>query len=481
MTFNVLIPPAFVNVAQYGASPSNTAAQNDTAIANAIAALPSNGPGTLLFPCIGTGIYKISQSIIVDKDNIALVAFGRVGTVTIQIDASVDPTWALIVGNTKNVQNCAISGLGFQGKNSSTSTGGGILFRANEGSIKQVYVTQFGGSGISLNAFSGTLFEMHLDDVLLIKNGMNSTTPGDNLLINNVSDSEYHRIISAGNSTKNTTRYGINNTGGNHKFVNCHCYWAAQAGFENTGANVQVIGGEYETNGTYGIENGGTTFTVSQAACFGNTNSDINSYNSASITETMCSSACFQNIYVNSANGGVIGNNLLSGAQNAIVLDTGAAGYSVHDNKCSSTTSDTIFTRGTNSSIHDNVLTGGGITESGAANNNDIHDNSIPSGKTITLVGTGTKVRNNPGYNPRGHSVTQPGVPASTVAVTNTTGCDCMVLIAGGTLTAIIIGGSATGITAAAAAGSVHSVRVPVGQTIAITYSVAPTWQWFGD
>lgn len=89
--------------------------------------------------------------------------------------------------------------------------------------------------------------------------------------------------------------------------------------------------------------------------------------------------------------------------------------------------------------------------------------------------------RGNHGYNPRGFSVAQPAVPASTVAATNTTGVDCTVHIAGGTLTAVTIGGSATGITAAAAAGSTHSVRVPAGQTIAITYTVAPTWKWFGD
>lgn len=77
-------------------------------------------------------------------------------------------------------------------------------------------------------------------------------------------------------------------------------------------------------------------------------------------------------------------------------------------------------------------------------------------------------------------SVTQPAVPASTVAATNTTGVACVVYVVGGTLTVISVGGVATGITAAAAAGAAHTILVAPGQTIAITYTVAPTWTWIG-
>lgn|GEM_PF-3913755 len=37
-----------------------------------------------------------------------------------------------------------------------------------------------------------------------------------------------------------------------------------------------------------------------------------------------------------------------------------------------------------------------------------------------------------------------------------------------------VAGGAATGLTTGA-------VRVPAGQTIMLTYSVAPAWTWFGD
>lgn len=87
-----------------------------------------------------------------------------------------------------------------------------------------------------------------------------------------------------------------------------------------------------------------------------------------------------------------------------------------------------------------------------------------------------TVVRGVDGVNPKGN-VTAPAVPASTVATTNTTGYDCTVYIVGGTsVSAITVGGVATGLTATPA-----MVRVPAGQTIAITYGSAPTWTWFAD
>lgn len=69
-----------------------------------------------------------------------------------------------------------------------------------------------------------------------------------------------------------------------------------------------------------------------------------------------------------------------------------------------------------------------------------------------------------------GH-ITAPSVPATTLAYQNTTGRDAMVVISGGTVTAIAVDGTATGITSG-------TVMVPSGKTITLTYSVAPTWIW---
>lgn len=100
-------------------------------------------------------------------------------------------------------------------------------------------------------------------------------------------------------------------------------------------------------------------------------------------------------------------------------------------------------------------------------------DSVIAANVPFNMVNT-WEVTDCPGYNPRGYSVTQPAVPASGVSQTNTTGVDCTVFVTGGTVTAIAIGGTNTGLTSG-------SFRVPVGQTINLTYSAAPTWTWFGD
>jgi hypothetical protein len=71
---------------------------------------------------------------------------------------------------------------------------------------------------------------------------------------------------------------------------------------------------------------------------------------------------------------------------------------------------------------------------------------------------------------PRGH-VTSPTVPATTVAATNKSNRDAIVTVTGGTVTVIAVQGATSGRTSG-------SLIVPSGNTIAITYSAAPTWTW---
>lgn len=82
----------------------------------------------------------------------------------------------------------------------------------------------------------------------------------------------------------------------------------------------------------------------------------------------------------------------------------------------------------------------------------------------------------NVNYNPRGASVTQPAVPASGTPLVNQTGCDCNVYLTGGTFSAAHqIGGVSIGNSTATV------LRVAAGQSVTLTYSVAPTWVWIGD
>lgn len=91
-----------------------------------------------------------------------------------------------------------------------------------------------------------------------------------------------------------------------------------------------------------------------------------------------------------------------------------------------------------------------------------------------TNTGSYRKIQNNINVNPYGKFASQPAVPASTVGQTNTYGVDATVYVAGGTVSAIAVAGNATGLTTGA-------IRVPAGSSIVLTYTVAPTWVWFGD
>ena len=123
-----------------------------------------------------------------------------------------------------------------------------------------------------------------------------------------------------------------------------------------------------------------------------------------------------------------------------------------------------------------NASTGwpGFLNDNSNAGAQNRYTNNQTQGLQILTNASQAMLRGNTGWNPRGASMTQPAVPASGTALTNTYGPDATVIISGGTVTAIAIGGTATGLTAG-------SFRVPFGQTITLTYSAAPTWQWWGD
>lgn len=67
-----------------------------------------------------------------------------------------------------------------------------------------------------------------------------------------------------------------------------------------------------------------------------------------------------------------------------------------------------------------------------------------------------------------------PAVPATTIALQNPYWRNATVYVRGGTVTAVAIDGTPTGLTSGA-------FRVNSGHTITLTYSVAPTWVWTTD
>jgi hypothetical protein len=85
----------------------------------------------------------------------------------------------------------------------------------------------------------------------------------------------------------------------------------------------------------------------------------------------------------------------------------------------------------------------------------------------------GVVAKNNAGYNPVGLLSTQPAIPASDVVQVNTNRVPVQIFINGGTVTAIKLNGIATGLISGA-------FTLSPDETLTLTYSVAPTWTWFG-
>jgi len=73
---------------------------------------------------------------------------------------------------------------------------------------------------------------------------------------------------------------------------------------------------------------------------------------------------------------------------------------------------------------------------------------------------------------PTGDWPSKPAIPASTVAATNTSPWNMWVEVVAGTVTVVAVDGTTTGRV-------VGAFLLRPGSTIAMTYSVAPTWHWF--
>jgi hypothetical protein len=114
--------------------------------------------------------------------------------------------------------------------------------------------------------------------------------------------------------------------------------------------------------------------------------------------------------------------------------------------------------------------------------NNNLNGNTtnMTDSSTITttsLANVNRLINNNLGYTVAVSRVVTPTVPSSTTLVYNPNGVACSVWIIAGTLTVVKVGGVATPYVAAVASPGIP-VRVGANESLAVTYSVAPTWTW---
>ena len=109
----------------------------------------------------------------------------------------------------------------------------------------------------------------------------------------------------------------------------------------------------------------------------------------------------------------------------------------------------------------------------GAASN--LSPGTVPSGFSVFMLDC-------PGYNPQGFSATTPSIPSSGTAQENTNPYSVRVYI--------LTGGTATGYTITDPSGTTQAISVTLaagmeitldpGASITLTYTVAPTWKWYG-
>jgi len=125
------------------------------------------------------------------------------------------------------------------------------------------------------------------------------------------------------------------------------------------------------------------------------------------------------------------------------------------------------------------------IAESGGPfSGNVIQGNSLVAGTSgvISLnAGSTDVIEGNAGYNPVG-PLTAPNVPASGTALQNTFGVPVIIYTTSGSISAIAVGNTSGGTVSTGQNPSLSGISniLGPGQWIKMTYSVAPTWTWFG-
>lgn len=179
--------------------------------------------------------------------------------------------------------------------------------------------------------------------------------------------------------------------------------------------------------------------------------------------------ATIKNVYL--ANPHVAANSqAASGAYNGLLFDGNTGNFHVKGGHSGQEAS--------GSSGYGNTQNYGLVVSAGSGDHWDVEGLNCENNGNASGIFVGTQsnthwyVANCPPYNPRG-VLGPPALPASGTALVNPYGSSAMVYLIGGTVSAISVGGVATGLTSTPA-----TVRVPAKSSITIGYSVAPSWVW---
>lgn len=427
--------PAWVSVKTYGAT-GNGVTDDTAAINNAIVAAGTAGGGVVYFPA---GTYSTSGTLTIAYDGVRLVGDGKGNTIikpvtgaNFDVIATAIPASSGLAGYIRNhigVEHFKLECSQMSG--TTNGAGNGIhYYGARYSYIRDCWINACPNWGILLDGDS-TNFSYSTD---VRANRIINGAAGIMVTFSEESFITSNNILQANLTT--AAQQPVFGTQSNTGYL-MRCV----AGY--TG----IIGNVFGSSGTH-------TTAALQVENSGPTRIEGNRFDQAR----------FQAIRTTGPNSVIIGNQIGNPSSVGTVegIRLGSDNNTVVGNKFDLTNGAAHFTYA--------------IAESGGPyTNNIISSNGTVAGTSgvINLNASSTaKVFGNTNYNPVGPK--SPAVPATTVAYTNNFGSDAAVFITGGTVTAIAIGGTATGLTSG-------SFRVPSGQTITLTYSVAPTWAWFLD
>ena len=480
MTFTALEPPIYTNVLSYNSTANNGTTDATSAITQAVAAVAAAGSGCVFFPA---GTYKITSTIAVTTSGMAF-AGASLGSVFLQPAGAISGNLLTFTG----ASDCSIRDLSIQPPSLTYSLNpavNAIQVNHSEGfRAININVSYNNGPALQINSdATGDSFWPHVvnfhalscaSGIQLI--GTNSATHNMgaffvDVVCDQMQNGDSIQILDVHDVTISNLE-GTNFSSGSM----IHIKGISAAIFlDNIDIGGLTGGGAASPAPTVLIETGGLGNPKQIAFTGGIIENGL-----TGVTITAGSEITFNGVqFIKNGTHGlnVSGAADLVSVQQCVFDQNGFTAGAAHYDINWSSTGHIMVSNNTF-----NTPAGTGVSQVANACNFTAGTSWVFANDfnaATAFAGFPTIARSNPGYNPVG-SITPPAVPASGVA-TAATGADMTVYIKGGTLTVVAVGGVATGITAAAPAGAVHTVRVPAGQGVAVTYTVAPTWTWFGD
>lgn len=439
--FTQLAGPGTYNVKAFGAKGDGTT-DDTTAIQNAVTAA-SAASGKVYFP---TGTYIVSATITVTGDGVVVEGAQRgdtdhpCGTI-VRVTASAFTGTSLFSFQqsgtpARPLAGCGIRHISLDGNAGAHSNIDGVFLQAFDAVLDDIEAAYFSGNGVHVQGLTSPAWNTYNTKLI------------NSFIHNNTGHGTFWDTASTDTLEVDCTIYYNTGDGSHvetsgHFMVGNHYYSNSNNIFLDGVTGAQVVGCEIEDALKHGIVvndiagvNGCYGTLISGCDLYNNGNSVNNTYDDIIVAPNQ-SRGCQVSITGNIFHG------------NQSVVNTTRYGVNLNGAQAQACT-----------------VIGNWFATGASYATAPVHANG--NNTTLPCI-----VADNTGVNPAGVQG-PPSVPATTVAFTNPYNFNINVYIHGGTVTVIAVNGTTTGLTSG-------SFWVGCGQTITLTYSVAPTWVWMAE